>query len=273
MLYTSANPSASRRPQIVKRQPEGDRARGRDQAFQPTLSSSAKLATPRGAVRHRLDRLARLDGGLRRSSTSCSTVARSASSGFGNFSYFDSPKYNRLLDEASRLTGTERYRAYGELDVELSRDAAPAIPFAGLNAWTFVSRRDRLRRHEPEPRPDRGLPQVTRALAATLFAALVLIPAAGTHGIKEGGTFRVGMGGGISSIDPVTTAPVILTSVTCAGLMRLDGTPRRARDRRRLPEAHERRQDVHLHDSEGRPLLDRLAGDGSRRSSTRSTAC
>ncbi len=64
---------------------------------------------------------------------------------------------------------------------------------------------------------------MTKALAATLFAALVLIPAAGTHGIKEGGTFRVGMGGGISSIDPVTTAPVILTSVTCAGLMRLDG--------------------------------------------------
>jgi hypothetical protein len=46
-----------------------------------------------------------------------------------------------LLEEASRLTGAARYRAYGELDVRLSRDAAPAIPFAALNAWAFVSKR------------------------------------------------------------------------------------------------------------------------------------
>jgi peptide/nickel transport system substrate-binding protein len=58
-----------------------------------------------------------------------------------NASYFDSTKYNRLLEEASRLTGAARYRAYGELDVMLSRDAAPAIPFANLNAWAFVSAR------------------------------------------------------------------------------------------------------------------------------------
>ena len=46
---------------------------------------------------------------------------------------------------------------------------------------------------------------MTRALAATLFAALVLIPAAGTHGIKEGGTFRVGIPDStiIDSIDPI----------------------------------------------------------------------
>lgn len=58
-----------------------------------------------------------------------------------NFSYFDSPEYNRLLDQASRLTGDEGYRAYGELDVQLARDAAPAIPVAVLNAITFVSAR------------------------------------------------------------------------------------------------------------------------------------
>ena len=58
-----------------------------------------------------------------------------------NWSYFNSPKYNRLFDEASRLTGDERYRAYGELDVQLSRDAAPAIPIANLNAIAFVSAR------------------------------------------------------------------------------------------------------------------------------------
>jgi ABC-type transport system substrate-binding protein len=60
---------------------------------------------------------------------------------FGNYSYFDSPKYSRLLEEASRMTGAKRDQAYRELDVMLSRDAAPAIPFAGLNAWAFVSAR------------------------------------------------------------------------------------------------------------------------------------
>jgi ABC-type transport system substrate-binding protein len=62
-------------------------------------------------------------------------------SGSVNFSYFDSPKYNRLLDQASHLTGAARYRAYGELDVMLSRDAAPAIPISVVNALAFVSKR------------------------------------------------------------------------------------------------------------------------------------
>jgi peptide/nickel transport system substrate-binding protein len=60
---------------------------------------------------------------------------------FGNWSYFNSPKYNRLLDEASRLTGAERYQAYSELDVQLSREVAPAIPWAALNSIAFVSAR------------------------------------------------------------------------------------------------------------------------------------
>jgi ABC-type transport system substrate-binding protein len=58
-----------------------------------------------------------------------------------NVSYFDSPKYDRLLDRASRLRGEPRYRAYGDLDVQLSRDAAPAIPVAFQNALSFVSAR------------------------------------------------------------------------------------------------------------------------------------
>ena len=130
--------------------------------------------------------------------------------GFGNWSYFDSPKYNRLLDEASRLTGAARDRAYGELDVMLSRDAAPAIPFAPERARVRLRPR-RLRRHEPEPRPDCGLPQVTRALAATLFAALVLIPAAGTHGIKEGGTFRM-VASGLTSRSTRRSPPTFLSA-------------------------------------------------------------
>jgi peptide/nickel transport system substrate-binding protein len=61
--------------------------------------------------------------------------------GFANWSYFNSPKYDRLLDEASRLTGESRYDAYGDLDVQLSRDAAPAIPYSYDNTLTFVSAR------------------------------------------------------------------------------------------------------------------------------------
>jgi ABC-type transport system substrate-binding protein len=58
-----------------------------------------------------------------------------------NWSYFNSAKYNRLLARAARLTGPERYRAYAELDVQISRDAAPAIPVAQQNAIAFVSAR------------------------------------------------------------------------------------------------------------------------------------
>jgi ABC-type transport system substrate-binding protein len=58
-----------------------------------------------------------------------------------NWSYFDSPKYNRLFEEASRLRGADRYRAYAELDVQISREAAPAIPYALLSAIAFVSPR------------------------------------------------------------------------------------------------------------------------------------
>ena len=59
-----------------------------------------------------------------------------------NWSYFNSQKYNRLFDQASRLpVGSERDRTYGGLDVQLSRDVAPAIPYANANAMTFVSAR------------------------------------------------------------------------------------------------------------------------------------
>lgn len=60
----------------------------------------------------------------------------------GNWSYFDSPTFNRKLDRASKLPlGAERDRAYGQIDVELSRDAAPAIPYGVPTAFTLVSSR------------------------------------------------------------------------------------------------------------------------------------
>jgi ABC-type transport system substrate-binding protein len=57
-------------------------------------------------------------------------------------SLFDYPaKYDTLLDRAARLSGEARYRAYGDLDVQISRDVAPAIPVSVVNAPTFVSSR------------------------------------------------------------------------------------------------------------------------------------
>ena len=57
-----------------------------------------------------------------------------------NWSYFDSPTYNRLIAAAAALPlGRARERAYGDLDIRLSRDAAPGIPYGVSNALTFVS--------------------------------------------------------------------------------------------------------------------------------------
>ncbi len=62
--------------------------------------------------------------------------------GFQNYSYFNSPKYNRLLERASRLpTGPERNQVYGQLDVDISRNAAPGVPYAYDNTFTLVSQR------------------------------------------------------------------------------------------------------------------------------------
>jgi ABC-type transport system substrate-binding protein len=60
-----------------------------------------------------------------------------------NYSYFDSPRYNALLERASRLTGDARARAYGDLDVDLARNAAPAIALSYDNVLTLVSDRTR----------------------------------------------------------------------------------------------------------------------------------
>jgi peptide/nickel transport system substrate-binding protein len=55
--------------------------------------------------------------------------------------YFNSRAYNARLDAASRLSGTARYRAYGKLDVDLARDAAPLVAYENESAVSFVSLR------------------------------------------------------------------------------------------------------------------------------------
>jgi ABC-type transport system substrate-binding protein len=58
-----------------------------------------------------------------------------------NRAYFNSPRYNRLIDEAGRLSGSARSKAYGKLAVEIARDAAPMAAVFVRNTRFFVSSR------------------------------------------------------------------------------------------------------------------------------------
>jgi peptide/nickel transport system substrate-binding protein len=58
-----------------------------------------------------------------------------------NLSYFNSRRYNALLDAASRLTGSARYRAYGKLDVDLAENQAPMVAYENETILTLVSKR------------------------------------------------------------------------------------------------------------------------------------
>jgi ABC-type transport system substrate-binding protein len=58
-----------------------------------------------------------------------------------NISFFDEPRWTRRLDAAAALAPPRRYEVYGQLDVELARDAAPAVAYATANSVAFVSER------------------------------------------------------------------------------------------------------------------------------------
>jgi peptide/nickel transport system substrate-binding protein len=58
-----------------------------------------------------------------------------------NMSRFASPEYDRLMRRAGRMEGGPRYKAYGDLDVKIARDAAPLVAVEYVNAATLVSKR------------------------------------------------------------------------------------------------------------------------------------
>ena len=60
-----------------------------------------------------------------------------------NLSYFDSTRYNRKIAAAASLSGQARYRAFGALDVDLARNAAPLASYATDNDRRFFSARVR----------------------------------------------------------------------------------------------------------------------------------
>jgi ABC-type oligopeptide transport system substrate-binding subunit len=57
-----------------------------------------------------------------------------------NFSYFNSPQYNRKIAQAASLVGQARYRAFGQLDIDLARNAAPLASYITDNTRHLVSR-------------------------------------------------------------------------------------------------------------------------------------
>jgi peptide/nickel transport system substrate-binding protein len=61
--------------------------------------------------------------------------------GNANWSYFNSTKWNIAFARASGLTGRARYRAFGKIDIELAREAAPAVAYGVDDALTLVSAR------------------------------------------------------------------------------------------------------------------------------------
>ncbi len=58
-----------------------------------------------------------------------------------NISYFESPRFDRAIDAAQKLTGVARDRAYGRLGLEVARLQAPLAAYAVLNARVFLSAR------------------------------------------------------------------------------------------------------------------------------------
>jgi peptide/nickel transport system substrate-binding protein len=54
---------------------------------------------------------------------------------------FDDPTYDRQLIDAERLTGPARYIAYGKIDLDLARNAAPLLAYANPSTPDFFSAR------------------------------------------------------------------------------------------------------------------------------------
>jgi ABC-type oligopeptide transport system substrate-binding subunit len=58
-----------------------------------------------------------------------------------NLAYFDNAKVNRMLDKANRLVGPARYKAYGNLDVTITKNYAPWASYDNRNLRELVSKR------------------------------------------------------------------------------------------------------------------------------------
>ena len=58
-----------------------------------------------------------------------------------NLAYFNVPKVNRLLAAANKKVGAARYKAYGDLDVSITKNYAPWAAYDNRNEREFVAKR------------------------------------------------------------------------------------------------------------------------------------
>jgi hypothetical protein len=56
-------------------------------------------------------------------------------------SYLRSPAFERKKDRAARLTGDARYRAYGNLDIDITRNESPLVITNNQNCGSSSRRR------------------------------------------------------------------------------------------------------------------------------------
>ena len=56
-----------------------------------------------------------------------------------NYSYYNSAKYNKAMLAASKLNGQARYKAYGQLDVDIMKNDAPWAPVFNYTSRDFIS--------------------------------------------------------------------------------------------------------------------------------------
>ena len=66
-----------------------------------------------------------------------------------NFSYFNSPAFNRKITRAKTLVGVQRYQAFSNLDHDLVRNGAPLATYASPNDRHYVSARTGCYHYHP----------------------------------------------------------------------------------------------------------------------------
>jgi ABC-type oligopeptide transport system substrate-binding subunit len=61
--------------------------------------------------------------------------------GSNNWSYFNNPTFNAAMAKAALLSGDARYKAYGNIDIQMMKQAAPVAPLLNNNNRIIVSSR------------------------------------------------------------------------------------------------------------------------------------
>jgi peptide/nickel transport system substrate-binding protein len=66
-----------------------------------------------------------------------------------NFSYFDDPTYNKRMEDAAGLGGAKRYETYGQLDLDIAKNASPLAAWDNDNQRDFFSARMGCQLYQP----------------------------------------------------------------------------------------------------------------------------